>query len=56
MTWEPTPIPDMPLEFNVNLWHTRSKELAGTLDVGRLPAHTDIRTMEVVASHDLDET
>jgi GR25 family glycosyltransferase involved in LPS biosynthesis len=49
VTWEPTPIPDMPLQFNVNLWPSRSKALAGTLDVGRLPAHTDIRTLQAVA-------
>lgn len=27
--WNPTPIPNLPMEFNVNLWHSRSKELAG---------------------------
>lgn len=43
--WDPTPIPDVPMQFNVNLWHCRSKELAGKLDVGDLPAHTDIRAI-----------
>ncbi|HAF09325.1 MAG TPA: hypothetical protein DCK98_04490 [Chloroflexi bacterium] len=43
--WDPTPIPDLPMQFNVNLWHSRSKELAGKLDVGDLPAHTDIRAI-----------
>ena len=43
--WDPTPIPDLPMQFNVNLWHSRSKELAGKLDVGDLPAHTYIRAM-----------
>ena len=36
--WQPTPIPDQPLEFNVNLWHSRSAELAGKLVADRLPA------------------
>ena len=30
--WNPTPIPNLPMEFNVNLWYSRSKELAGKLD------------------------
>lgn len=41
--WNPTPVPDLPLLFNVNLWHSRSTELAGRLDVSRLPASTYIR-------------
>ena len=40
--WDPTPIPDLPMQFNVNLWHSRSKELAGRLDVGGLPTHAEI--------------
>jgi beta-glucanase (GH16 family) len=43
--WDPTPIPDLPMQFNVNLWHSRSKELAGKLDVGRLPAHAGVRSI-----------
>jgi GR25 family glycosyltransferase involved in LPS biosynthesis len=45
VTWDPTPIPDLPMQLNVNLWHTRSKELAGRLDLGRLPARADIRAI-----------
>jgi GR25 family glycosyltransferase involved in LPS biosynthesis len=40
--WDPTPIPDLPMQFNINLWNSRSRELAGKLDVGRLPAHTEV--------------
>ncbi len=36
--WDPTPIPNLPMEFNINLWYSRSKELAGKLDISRIPA------------------
>lgn len=47
--WGPTPIPDLPLEFNINLWHSRSVEFAGRLDTSALPARTSITTVEVEA-------
>jgi GR25 family glycosyltransferase involved in LPS biosynthesis len=37
-TWSPTPVPDLPAEFNLNLWHPRSVELAGTMNASALPA------------------
>lgn len=40
--WGPTPIPDLPMELNVNLWHSRSRRLAGLLDVRVLPASADV--------------
>lgn len=43
--WDPTPIPDLRMQFNVNLWHSRSKELVGELNARRLPAHADIRAV-----------
>ena len=43
VTWEPTPIPHLPMQFNINLWHSRSKELAGKLAVNNLPAHSFVR-------------
>jgi beta-glucanase (GH16 family) len=46
-SWDPTPIPDQPLQFNVNLWHSRSKEFAGSLMTTRLPACAKISSMEV---------
>lgn len=45
--WDPTPIPDQALEFNVNLWHSRSTELAGRLDTSALPAVAEIRSLEI---------
>ncbi|MHA2789821.1 family 16 glycosylhydrolase [Corynebacterium sp. S7] len=45
--WNPTPIPDQSLQFNFNLWHSRSKELAGRLNVASLPATASIRSIEI---------
>lgn len=47
MTWNPTPIPDQPLQFNLNLWHSRSKAFAGTLTSAHLPATASIRAIEI---------
>jgi hypothetical protein len=38
--WEPTPIPHLPMALHVNLWPSRSKELAGRLTSRRLPTTT----------------
>jgi hypothetical protein len=37
------------MQFNVNLWHPRSKELAGTLAAPALPAESAVRRIEVYA-------
>lgn len=47
--WDPTPIPDRPLEFNINLWHSRSTKLAGRLDPQQLPARSHIRAARIAA-------
>jgi GR25 family glycosyltransferase involved in LPS biosynthesis len=47
--WQPCPIPDQPLELNVNLWHSRSTQLAGRLDTSLLPATAGVRRVEVLA-------
>jgi hypothetical protein len=47
LVWGPTPIPDLPMQLNINLWHSRSKELAGKLDDAALPAHLEVRTVRV---------
>lgn len=43
--WQPTPIPDLPMEFNINLWYSQSKELAGILREDRLPACSEIKSL-----------
>jgi GR25 family glycosyltransferase involved in LPS biosynthesis len=45
--WNPTPIPNLPMEFNVNLWHSRSKELAGKLDTVGIPAVSEINSIRI---------
>ncbi len=50
--WGPTPIPDQSLEFNINLWHSRSVEFAGRLDGSKLPAKTSITTIEINAHNE----
>lgn len=45
--WDPTPIPQHPMELNVNLWPTRSRELVGRFDASSLPAEAHVRRFEV---------
>lgn len=45
--WEPTPIPDRPLEFNINIWTSRSIEFAGRLESNALPAAVSIRDISI---------
>lgn len=47
--WDPTPIPHLPMQLNVNLWHSKSEELAGKLADGELPAQTELRAIEILA-------
>jgi GR25 family glycosyltransferase involved in LPS biosynthesis len=45
--WGPTPIPNRPLEFNINIWTSRSVEFAGHLESKTLPATTSIRDISI---------
>ncbi len=47
--WNPTPIPNLAMEFNINLWHSRSTKLAGKLNLRRLPAHVEVRSIRIDA-------
>ena len=47
LIWQPSPIPHLPMQFNVNLWYSRSKELAGRLAAGNLPAQSYIKGIGV---------
>jgi GR25 family glycosyltransferase involved in LPS biosynthesis len=46
--WNPTPIPNLPMEFNVNIWCSRSKELAGKLDKTKIPTHSEIESIQII--------
>jgi len=46
-TWDPTPIPHLPMTLHVNTWPTRSRELAGKLALRALPASAIVRRVAV---------
>jgi len=48
--WEPTPVPHLPMQFHVNLWPSRSIELAGRISDQKLPAISAIREILLEAS------
>ena len=48
-TWNPTPIPHLPMTLHMNTWPTRSRELAGRLALRALPASTVVRRIAVNA-------
>ena len=48
--WEPTPIPHLPMQFHVNIWPARSRELAGRLRDGRLPAVCAVKCVRLQSS------
>lgn len=50
VTWDPTPIPHLPMTLHVNTWPTRSRELAGRLAFGALPASAIVRRVAVDAN------
>ncbi|WP_425069931.1 family 16 glycosylhydrolase [Reyranella sp.] len=46
-SWDPTPIPHLPMQFFINLWSSRSEEFAGRLALEGGPAHSDIRSIRL---------
>jgi len=46
--WNPTPIPDLPMEFNVNLLYSRSRELVGNLNISRIPTKAEIKSIRIM--------
>ncbi|MAT07257.1 MAG: hypothetical protein CL424_19675 [Acidimicrobiaceae bacterium] len=49
--WDPTPIPRLPMQFHVNLWPTRSTELAGRLRHRALPCHAHLGEVRVTSPY-----
>lgn len=47
--WNPTPVTHLSMQFYVNLWHSRSEELAGRLLDRDLPAYSEIRSIDIHA-------
>lgn len=50
--WNPTPVPDLPMELNANLWATNSRELAGKFTVEELPVTAKLRRIQVDTAED----
>lgn len=43
--WTPTPIPDQPMEMNLNLWSSESVRLAGPFNEALLPASVEVASL-----------
>ena len=46
-TWEPTPIPDFPMQFFINTWPSRSEELVGGIVDDRLPKSSFVKCVKI---------
>lgn len=47
VSWDPTPIPHLPMRLHANLWAPRSTNLAGRVDDKSLPARANFRNVSV---------
>lgn len=47
--WGPTPIPHLPMQFYINLWPSRSRELTGKLSDIELPTQSEIKSIMIQA-------
>ncbi|MDF9792461.1 UNVERIFIED_ORG: GR25 family glycosyltransferase involved in LPS biosynthesis [Methylobacterium sp. SuP10 SLI 274] len=47
VSWDPTPIPHLPMRLHGNLWAPRSSDLAGRIDEGLLPATAIFRNVSI---------
>ena len=48
--WDPTPIPHLPMALHVNIWPSRSTQLAGQINNRRLPATTIVGSIALEAT------
>ena len=46
-SWDPTPIPHLPMKLHCNLWAPRSRELAGQIEPARLPAAAAFKNVRI---------
>ncbi|WP_397420995.1 family 16 glycosylhydrolase [Phenylobacterium sp.] len=49
VSWDPTPIPHLPMQLHANLWVPRSEELAGHIQETALPAEATFRNISIHA-------
>jgi GR25 family glycosyltransferase involved in LPS biosynthesis len=47
VSWDPTPIPHLPMRLHANLWAPRSEELAGRIDESALPSSATFRNASI---------
>ncbi|MFI8099093.1 family 16 glycosylhydrolase [Citrobacter freundii] len=47
--WDPTPIPNLPMQLHFNMWPTRSSQLAGRLNTRRLPTMAKVQSIRALA-------
>lgn len=50
-TWEPTPIPDFPMQFFINTWPSRSEELVGNIVDDMLPQSSFVKCVKIHSWH-----
>lgn len=46
-SWDPTPIPHLPMRLHANLWAPRSEELAGRITAAGLPARARFKNISI---------
>ena len=46
-SWEPSPVPDLPMQFFINTWPSRSEELAGQIEDGKLPINSLVKSVKI---------
>lgn len=47
LSWDPTPIPHLPMRLHLNLWAARSPDLAGCISPEMLPATASFRELSI---------
>jgi GR25 family glycosyltransferase involved in LPS biosynthesis len=47
VSWEPTPIPHLPMRLHANLWAPRSEELAGRVEENALPLSSGFKNVSI---------
>lgn len=47
VSWDPTPIPHLPMSLHANLWTSRSEDVAGRIDESSLPSSATFRNMSI---------
>lgn len=53
--WQPTPIPTLKMDFNINIWNSISKDLSGGLSEKNLPTYSEIKSIFIEYKKDLFE-